>query len=317
MRSDERFEITAIARDGQPIEPIRTKDAFAAQCGVLVRDKIPISIHQWYKPKKEDPEVSYVNDMQKDDLWTELKANFTLPPEEDPEKPVKEQLIKSHALKKMADLFRRWKNELKTFVDKEETPEFIGRYEKIRDHWPAFVAHKTSEKSKKMSATNKQNAAKKKLHHRTGSGGYLKARPKWAKAENDLLEKGIEPQTMNWTDRCRTWFFGAGGTLDPVSGRCRWTDEQLAIPVKKIQHYIDAAQQGTFVPDRENDELTMALGNPEHPGRTRGTPGSVPWKAGFPDAGGYKSQERRKKVEQIQIQKLHERVQALEERDGN
>ena len=289
MRSDERFEITAIARDGQPIEPIRTKEAFAAQCGVLVRDKIPISIHQWYKPKKEDPEVSYVNDMQKDDLWTELKANFTLPPEEDPEKPVKEQLIKSHALKKMADLFRRWKNELKTFVDKEETPEFIGRYEKIRDHWPAFVAHKTSEKSKKMSATNKQNAAKKKLHHRTGSGGYLKARPKWAKSERDLLDKGIKPETMNWPDRCRTWFFRAGGTLDPVSGRCRWTDEQLAIPVTKLKHYIDAAQQGTFVPDRENDELTMALGNPEHPGRTRGTPGSVPWKAGFPDAGGYKS----------------------------
>ena len=105
--------------------------------------------------------------------------------------------------------------------------------------------------------------------------------------------------------------------MDPVSGRCHWTDEQLAIPVKKIQHYIDAAQQGTFVPERENDELTMALGNPEHPGRTGGTPGSVPWKAGFPDAGGYKSQERRKKVEQIQIQKLHERVQALEERDGN
>ena len=59
----------------------------------------------------------------------------------------------------------------------------------------------------------------------------------------------------------------------------------------------------------------MALGNPEHPGRTRGTPGSVPWKAGFPDAGGYKCQERRKKVEQTQIQKLHGRVQALEERD--
>ena len=116
MRSDERFEITAIARDGQPIEPIRTKDAFAAQCGVLVRDKIPISIHQWYKPKKEDPEVSYVNDMQKDDLWTELKANFTLPPEEDPEKPVKEQLIKSCALKKMADLMRRWRKELNQFV---------------------------------------------------------------------------------------------------------------------------------------------------------------------------------------------------------
>ena len=146
MRSYERFEITAIARDGQPIEPIRTKNAFVTQCGVLVRDKIPISIHQWYKPKEEDPQVSYVNDMQKDDLCTELKANFILPLEEDPEKPVKEQLIKSCALKKIADLFKRWRKELKKFVDKEETPEFIGKYEKIRDHWPAFVAHKTSER---------------------------------------------------------------------------------------------------------------------------------------------------------------------------
>ena len=106
--------------DGKPIEPIRTKDAFRAQCGVLVRDKIPISIQQWYKPK-DDPEVSYVNDMQKEDLWTQLKANFTLPPEEDPEKPVKEQLIKSCALKKMATLFRRWRKELNHFVEKKDT----------------------------------------------------------------------------------------------------------------------------------------------------------------------------------------------------
>ena len=57
--------------------------------------------------------MSYVNDMQKDDLWTELKANFTLPPEDNPENPVKEKLIKSFALKRMAELFRRWKKELK------------------------------------------------------------------------------------------------------------------------------------------------------------------------------------------------------------
>ena len=42
-----------------------------------------------------------------------------------------------------------------TFVDKGKTPEFTGRFEKIRDHWPAFVAYKTSDKSKKMSETNK------------------------------------------------------------------------------------------------------------------------------------------------------------------
>ena len=121
MSSYEKFEIIEIAPDGEPIEPIRTRKAFSAQCGVLVRDRIPISIQQWYKPKEEDPEVSYVNDMQKADLWTELKANFTLPPEEDPEKPVKEQLIKSCALKKMATLMRRWRKELNQFVEKKDT----------------------------------------------------------------------------------------------------------------------------------------------------------------------------------------------------
>ena len=57
MRQDERFTITAIARDGQPIEPIRTKEAFSAQCGVLVRDMIPISIELWNEPKKEELQV--------------------------------------------------------------------------------------------------------------------------------------------------------------------------------------------------------------------------------------------------------------------
>ena len=61
----------------------------------------------------------------------------------------------------MTTQIRRWRKELNKFVDKEETPEFIGKYEKIRDHWPAFMAHTTSDKSKKMSVTNKQNAAKK------------------------------------------------------------------------------------------------------------------------------------------------------------
>ena len=102
------------------------------------------------------------------------------------------------------------------------------------------MAHKTSDKSKKMSVTNKKNAAKKELHHRTGSGGYLKARPLWAKAENDLLDKGVEPETLNWPDRSRTWFFGVGGTLDSESGKCVWTNEQLRIPVTKLQDYIAA-----------------------------------------------------------------------------
>ena len=35
---------------------------------------------------------------------------------------------------------------------------------------------------------------------------------------------------------------------------------------------IDKVRKGEYVPDRENDELTLALGNPEHVGRLRGYP---------------------------------------------
>ena len=36
----------------------------------------------------------------------------------------------------------------------------------------------------------------------------------------------------------------------------------------KILVAIEEARLGVFEPNRENDELTRALGNPEHPGRT-------------------------------------------------
>jgi hypothetical protein len=57
--------------------------------------------------------------------------------------------------------------------------------------------------------------------------------------------------------------------LDPESGKCVWTNAQLAIPFKKLEEAIKSAQEGRFHPDREKDELTEALRNPEHPGRTQ------------------------------------------------
>jgi hypothetical protein len=101
LRQDERFTITEVTKDGQPIAPKRTKDTFVHQCGVVVRDSVPISIQEWNK--KKDPEVSYVQDRLKDDLWTSLMTNFSLPPEEDPNNPVIER--RSRCL-----LLRRWQN---------------------------------------------------------------------------------------------------------------------------------------------------------------------------------------------------------------
>ena len=83
-------------------------------------DSVPIRVQEWNK--KKDPEVSYVQDRLKDDLWTSLMKNFSLPPEENPNNLVIERKVKAFALKKMADLFRNWKKELNTkFVDKGKT----------------------------------------------------------------------------------------------------------------------------------------------------------------------------------------------------
>ena len=94
---------------------------------------------------------------------------------------------------------------------------------------------------------------------------------------------------------------------------CVWTDEQLAIPIKKLQEAIKPVQEGMFIPDREKDEMTEALENPEHLGRTRGTPGSVPWVHRFPDIGGYRSRERKGNAEATKMQRLTARLAKLED----
>ena len=66
--------------------------------------------------------------------------------------------------------------------------------------------------------------------------------------------------------------------------------------VKKFAEIQAQVTQGSFMPDRENDLLTKALGNKEHPGRTQGIGSKVPLKEGFPkDLHKYKS---RKNAEQ-------------------
>ena len=69
--------------------------------------------------------------------------------------------------------------------------------------------------------------------------------------------------------------------MDPLTGDCIY-GPNIQRAAQRLQETIQAAAERTFQPDRERDELTYALGNPEHPGYTRGK-GVVPWKYGFRD----------------------------------
>lgn len=81
---------------------------------------------------------------------------------------------------------------------------------------------------------------------------------------------------------------------------------------RKLEEAIKEAQEVRFRPDREKDKLSKALGNFEHPGRTRGTSDSIPWVHGFPDSTSYRSRERNKKEKASKMQKINERLAKLE-----
>jgi hypothetical protein len=123
----------------------------------------------------------------------------------------------------------------KYFIVEQKPLKFTGAYEKIKNHWADFVKYKNSEEAKKRSATNKANAEQKEYHHNMGAAGYKGKRPQWEKLKADLIEKGINPQPLNWVDRARDWFYGHGGTLDLETGQCIYTKEHLQHPSRRFK----------------------------------------------------------------------------------
>src|SRR5664279_2347992 len=301
MGDTKHLTIDAVSEDGEPLEPRKTTTAFVCQCGVLVRDNIPITIREWNKPAKVDG-VSFVDDRSKDWLWESLMSHFNLPVLATPElTDAMKSKVKKWALKKMATQFQTFKKRLyKNYLKEKKAPEFTGPLEKHRDHWDAFVEYKKSEEAKQRLEKNKENAAKKLYHHVLGTGVYKSAVPKWDQTEDALIAKGITPATHDWPVRSRNWLLSHGASYDTQTGDIIGK-KAIAKPHKELVTAITEVREGKFHPERENDELTKALGNPEHTGRTRGYGPSVPWKTGFPDyRESYRSRSRAKKRQQEQ-----------------
>jgi len=244
LKETERYRIEKIAADGAPELPDDVAQKFVKQCGVLVKDHIPITVQEWHKPNGDAAEgITYVGDVAKATLFKKVMVNFTLPTpevdenEEDPtlileqKKLALVEEVKAFTLRKMAQQFTNWKKRLHLeFIKKDKTPDFTGAYEKIKPFWADFVKYKKSEDALIRSAKNKENAAKKIYHHTMGQAGYKGSMPKWEKLENDLLAKGVTPEPFNWVDRTRLWFYGHGGKLDS-EGKCIYNKRHKEDPL--------------------------------------------------------------------------------------
>ena len=307
MPSTTHYTFEVIDPKGQPKLPKKAADAFKKQCGVLVRDYIPISVREWHK-RKGAPDTDgdeYVHQRYKDALWNDLMTHFSLPECEDEAAADKlRKKVKEWTLKKMAEMFRGWKKNLwKAYKKKKEMPAFDGHLAKQANNWEAFKAYKESEDADKLSKKNKENAAKMEYHHHLGAGGYDEAMPKWDRKEQELLAKGIVPEWIRdeYDLRARNFFLAHGCSYDEDTGDLVCSDG-LKVPRENWKKIVKEIKEGTrkFTPDREKDLLTLVLGNDEHGGRTRGF-GSYPWWLGFAkDQETYRSRARAKQRKQEQ-----------------
>ena len=159
MKEGVKYNIEAIKPNGEPLAPNKIADKFIRQCGVLVKDQLPISLQEWREPAKPRPGVTFVDDRQKHLLWETLMEHFTLP---DHFTKADVQKVKEAALRKMAVAFNNHKNRVWDQYVKggKKTPVFKGTLEKQSAHWDDFVKFKESELSKEWSRINKANAAK-------------------------------------------------------------------------------------------------------------------------------------------------------------
>ena len=107
--------------------------------------------------------------------------------------------------------------------------------------------------------------------------------------------------------------YAHGAGSDPKTGlivaKGKWKEKIEAITPLLVDA-IEKVRKGEYYPERENDELTLALGNPEHVGRVRAFGCAVALKEAWPEcADSYRRRGRKKKQDLDRLSELERQVQ--------
>jgi hypothetical protein len=178
----------------------------------------------------------------------------------------------------MGQSFRRWRSDLnKKYIQQKLTP--FHEFGNITpSQWEELVAKKTSEAALALSACNSEQAKKNQHHPHLGPDGYAGKQEVFRKMDAEA-EASRNMEVPKLRPRLKQWIYAR--SVDSSGSSLKFAKPETREVVSKILKLTEDKEKGAFAPSREKDELTLALGNPEHTGRTRGLGKRASWKHGF------------------------------------
>jgi hypothetical protein len=134
------------------------------------------------------------------------------------------------------------------------------------NEWDTFVQQHTTTQAVALSNQMKELNTKNKFRHKLEPGGYKATMPKWAKKEQELHDAGIPDPLEGCTMRTRNWIWGHSRIDD--SGQLITSSSEVTSVVERAKIVTTKENTGEFKSQQERDQLSAALENKEHHGRT-------------------------------------------------
>ena len=269
-------------------QPSETLKKWRTSCGVIARSRVAITKADW----------SDVRQAERESLYAELKQSFRVPTEA-------EDAFRRATLLTMGKCWRNFKHRLVTgFMKKNKSP--LGVYPQLSEaDWTEFCRLKSSEEFQAESLKGAELSKKNKHPHILGTSGYVGAKRKWEKEDEEAEKYGVQPAFSDFSDeRIRQWC--RARTKPSASGGMVWHSSEEEEVYKRMVELNEQASQGSFVPLREKDILSTAIGTKEPTGRTRGVGNLATWGKAFV-GDRFESRMRRR------MAKKDERAQAMKE----
>lgn len=176
--------VTEVNANGIPVSPPKAAARFRTLCGILGRERVPITTLSW----------DTVSDVRRSQLWDEVLKSFTFPAAD-------LARVERQALLSIGKAWRTFKSVLVTrYVNTGRTP-FTAYKFLSRDIWDAFVQMKTTPEFLEESATHKALQTLNTHPHQLGTAGYAGKTTQWA-AED---ENETRPFAEITDERALSW----------------------------------------------------------------------------------------------------------------